>query len=224
MKYLIFDAGPLISLAMNGLLDVLEKLKKEFNGEFIITTQVKKEVVDRPARIKQYALESFRMKDLLDKGVLKLASKFVANNQIEKETMRILKITNSVFQTRGENIELVQEAEASCLAFSNLCNAENVIVIDERTTRMLTESPQNLQKLMEGKLHTKIKPNKKNLEQLKNFKFIRSTELVYIAYKKNLIPLKDGKELLDALLYGLKYKGTAISSGEIEVMKSLAKG
>src|SRR3989344_5329454 len=36
MKYLIFDAGPLINFSMNGLLPMLEKLKKEFKGQFII--------------------------------------------------------------------------------------------------------------------------------------------------------------------------------------------
>ena len=54
MKYLIFDAGPIISLTMNGLLPILEKLKKVFDGEFILTPSVKSEVIDRPMRIKKY--------------------------------------------------------------------------------------------------------------------------------------------------------------------------
>ena len=45
-KYLIFDSGPLINFAMNGILHVLERLKKEFDGEFIITKEVKKEIID----------------------------------------------------------------------------------------------------------------------------------------------------------------------------------
>ena len=33
-KAIIFDAGTLISLSMNGLIDELRKLKKIFNGNF----------------------------------------------------------------------------------------------------------------------------------------------------------------------------------------------
>ena len=32
MKYLIFDAGPIISLTMNGMLPIIEKLKGVFDG------------------------------------------------------------------------------------------------------------------------------------------------------------------------------------------------
>ena len=46
-------------------------------------------------------------------------------------------------------------------------------------------------------------------------------ENLWLAYKKNLIPVKKNKELLDALLYGVKFKGAAISSVEIEEMKKL---
>ena len=121
----------------------------------------------------------------------------------------------------GEKIKIVHSGEAACLAFSNLCGADNVIIIDERTTRMLTEAPQNLEKMMERKLHTSLKAELSLLDELKNFKFIRSSELLFIAYKKNLISIKKSKELLDALLYGVKFKGAAISSVEIEEMKRL---
>ena len=75
---------------------------------------------------------------------------------------------------------------------------------------------------MEKKLHTPLDPNLSLLEGMKKFKFIRSAELLYIAYKKDLIGVKKEKELLDALLYGVKFKGCAISSVEIEEMKKLS--
>ena len=37
MKYIIFDSGPIINFAMNGLLPVLKKLRKGFNGEFLVS-------------------------------------------------------------------------------------------------------------------------------------------------------------------------------------------
>ncbi len=220
MKYLILDAGPIISLSMNGLLYILEKLKKDFKGEFIITPDVKFEVIDRPRKIKKYHLEALKVQELLDKGVLKLSTDIIDTNKLNKETNRILKLINSSFVSY-ENIKLVHKGEASCLAFSNLCNAENLIAADERTIRMICESPEALKKLMERKLHTKIKLTK-NIKELEKYKFIRSAELVYMAYKKNLIPIKKQKALLDALLYAVKYKGTAITSDEIETMKKLA--
>ena len=86
---------------------------------------------------------------------------------------------------------------------------------------MLTEAPEDLERMMEKKLHTALDANLKLLNELKGLRFIRSAELLYIAFKKGLVDIKDGKDLLDALLYGVKFKGCAISSGEIEEMKRL---
>ena len=223
MKYLIFDAGPIISLTMNGLLPILEKLKNVFDGEFILTPSVKSEIIDRPMKIKKYKLEAIQIKNLLDKGIFKLSSEVISDNRLDAEIKKILKITNGVLKTSqtGEKIKIIHEGEAACLAFSNLCGVENVIVIDERTTRLLTEAPHNLEKLMERKLHVELDSDISLLNNLKKYKFIRSAELLYIAYKKDLFEVKKDKQLLDALLYGVKFKGSSISSGEIEKIKKL---
>jgi len=92
--------------------------------------------------------------------------------------------------------------------------------MDERTTRMLCEKPENLQKLLENKLHTKIKSKKENFPSFSQFKIIRSCELMHIAYKNKLIELKNGN-VLDALLYAVKYKGCSVSRNEIEALKNL---
>jgi len=42
-----------------------------------------------------------------------------------------------------------------------------------------------------------------------------------MAYKKDLVGFGKGRDVLDALLYGLKFNGTTISSKEIDVIKSL---
>ena len=224
MKYLIFDAGPIISLTLNGMLPIIEKLKGVFKGEFILTPQVKNEVVDRPMKIKKFKLEAIRVNDMIERGIFKMSTKIIPNPKLDMETKQILKITNGVLKTTqtGEKIKIIHEGEASCIAFSNLCGADNVIVIDERTTRMLTEAPQNLEKMMERKLHTPLDADLSLLSKLSKLKYIRSAELLFIAYKKGLIPIKKNKELLDALLYGVKFKGAAISSVEIEEMKRLA--
>ena len=223
MKYLIFDAGPIISLTMNGMLPVIEKLKEVFDGEFVLTSYVRSEVVDRPMKIKKFKLEALQIRDMIERGVFKMAEGIVSEQKLEKETKRVLKVANGVLRTTatGKKIDLIHRGEAACLAFSKLCGAKNVIVIDERTTRMLAEAPEDLERMMEKKLHTPLDAELGLLKELEGFKFIRSAELLYIAWKKNLIHVKKSRDLLDALLYGVKFKGCAISSGEIEAMKRL---
>jgi hypothetical protein len=44
---------------------------------------------------------------------------------------------------------------------------------------------------------------------------------MYVAWKKGIIPLKDGITVLDALLFALKFKGCAISGDEIKEIKKI---
>ena len=152
-----------------------------------------------------------------------MSSEFIDDKRLNQETDKILKIINNSMRSDSKPIELIHNGEASCIAFSNLCNCDSAIVIDERTTRMLVESPSSLKKMMENKLHRTLSLNEKDLKLLKNARFIRSTELLYIAYKKSLFNLKKDRAMLQAVLYAAKYKGTAISSQEIEEIKRLAQ-
>ncbi len=224
MKYLVFDAGPLISLTLNGLLDVLKNLKQVFRGEFIITNSVKYEVVDRPMKIKKYKLEAIKIQNLIDEGILKNANNYIDENNLKKETQKVLKESNNIlsYNQDGKKINIIQEGEASCLAFCNLAKEQSMIVVDERTTRFLSERPEKLEEMMEKKLHTNLDININSIKSIQNHKIIRSAELLFIAYKKNIIGIKKSKDLIDALLYGVKYKGTAISNKEIEILKQYA--
>jgi len=223
-KAIIFDSGTLINLSMNGLLDILRELKKIFNGKFIITEDVKYETFGRPVKIKKFELGALRIKQLIDDKILEMLSSFnISHQEIEAEIRRFLDISNKTFYARNEYIRLIDRGEASCLAVSKILSErgiKNVISIDERTTRMLGEKPENLHRLLESKLHTKIEANRNNYKFFKDFKFIRSSELLYIAYKKRLINLKNG-EVLDALLFAAKFKGCAISYEEIQEMKRM---
>jgi hypothetical protein len=222
-KAIIFDSGTLISFSMNGVIDIIEKLKGIFDGKFIITSDVKKEIIDRPLQIKRFSLEALKIKYLLDTGVLELSSSLGLNDkEVFKKTSEILNRANSTYKG-GHDIHIINFGEASCLAVSKMLNEKgikNVIAVDERTTRMLGEKPENLSKLLEKKLHTKIISNKDNFDFFKGFKFIRSAELAYVAYKKGLVNLKNG-DVLDALLYAMKFKGCAISNDEISEIKRI---
>jgi len=149
MKFIILDAGPLISLTLNGLLHTLEILKSKFPEiVFLITPSVKREVIDKPIKVKKYELEAVKIQTLLDKKTISLSTDFFLNIRIDKETQRILNLANNLIKADKNSIQIVHEGEASCLALSRLCNCENLIVIDERVTRLLTESPENLKAIM----------------------------------------------------------------------------
>ena len=130
---------------------------------------------------------------------------------------------NAMFTSSSGSVYLIGPGEASCLALSEILNEKqikNVISIDERTMRILVEKPENLEKLLSRKLHTRVNLKKENFERFNGFKIIRSAELVYVIYKKDLTRLKD-KQTLDALLWAVKFKGCSISEDEIQEIQKL---
>jgi hypothetical protein len=222
-KVIIFDASILITFAMNGLLPEFKELKKIFNGKFIITNAVKKEAIDNPLKIKRFALEALKVQQLFDEKILELPlSLGVKEKEISVKTQKILDEANSLLQGRGKDIHIIDVGEATCLALSEILDEkgiQNVMAIDERTMRMLCEKPENLKALLQKKLHTKITLKKKT-SSFGKCKIIRSAELVYLAYKKGLVRLKNG-QVLEALIYAVQFKGCSISRDEIEEIKRI---
>lgn len=223
MRILIFDSGPLINLSMNGLLYLLEDLKKIFDGKFILTEDVKYEVIDRPLKIPRFELGALKIKDLLDKKILELPSSAgIDSSLLKEETESLMKKANTCVKTKNNQVNIISDAEASCLALSSQLTkmkVENLIAIDERTTRILTERPVNLQKLMSKRLHVNVEISC-DLNPFSKFRFIRSTELVYVAYKKGLIKINHPK-ILEALLFATKFKGSSVSYEEINELKKM---
>ncbi|MDP1695714.1 MAG: hypothetical protein Q8L29_02265 [archaeon] len=224
MKVLIFDSGPLINLSMNGLLYILEELKKNFDGKFIITEAVKQEVLDRPMEIMRFELGALQIENLIKNKILEMPPSIgISEEKIKLKTREIMNIANHFLQIKGQWLDLVSEAEISCLALSSELkekNIDSIIAIDERTTRLLCENPQNLERTISEKMHEKAKIVAKDTEIFHQFKFIRSSEIVYVAYKKGVVRIS-GKKVLEALLYATKFKGTAISFEEIDELKKL---
>lgn len=224
MKALIFDSGTLINLSMNGLLYILEDLRKSFDGKFLITSAVKYEVIDHPIKIQRFELEALLIKGLLDSNILELPSAFeIDENKIKEGAKQLMQKANHTIKI-GENwVDIVSEAEISCLALSDELSRKGIdslIGIDERTTRILCENSQNLGKLMSEKLHQKVIAITDDLKVFSKYKFIRSSEIVYVAYKKKIVNIK-GDKVLEALLYATKYKGAAISLDEINILKKM---
>lgn len=224
MKVLIFDSGPLINLSMNGLLFILEDMKKCSECRFIITDAVRKEVIDKPLNIQRYELGAIRIQDLLEKKVLEMPSAIgISPDKIREQTEKLMDSANHAVRLNSQSIRIVSDAEISCIALSNELNRQkidNLIAVDERTTRILAESPENLERIMSGKLNHQIKVDVRNLKDFQNHKFIRSSELVYVAYKKGLIKLY-GKRVLEALVFATKFKGSSISYDELNELKKM---
>jgi hypothetical protein len=224
-KILIFDASSIISLAMNCLLHELRELKKNSNDvEFVLTREVQYEVIERPKKIKRFALEALKSEKMFKERIFVSPSSLgFDEKRISSLSDKILQKSNNIFSTRKRDVHLIDKGEASCLALNKMAlqkNFESVIVVDERTTRLLGEKPQNLERLMERKLKMDVKQNKSSDLGFEGFKFIRSTELIYIAHKRGLTRLK-GNDALDAMLWGLKFKGAAISGEEINELRKL---
>ena len=66
---------------MNGCLHLLRKLKKAFNGKFLITEKVKTEIMDYPEKIRRFELGALQLGLLFKQEVIELP-KF---NQNQKE-------------------------------------------------------------------------------------------------------------------------------------------
>jgi hypothetical protein len=224
MKVLIIDSGPLINLSINGLLYLLKELRKDFKGKFIITPEVKREVYDRPVNVQQFELGALRIQGLIEQGILEFPPTLgITVEELEKETDRIMGIANHSFKAENHWLNIVSRAETSCLALASILvqrNVETMIAIDERTARIMCERPDNLEKLMSKKLHKRVRLKSFSLREFRRIKFIRSSELVYVAYKKGLVDVR-GPKALEALIYATKYKGSSISNDEINVLKKI---
>ncbi|MDP2750294.1 MAG: hypothetical protein Q8O89_05680 [Nanoarchaeota archaeon] len=223
-RSIVFDSGPIISLTTNNLLWILEPLKKQFNGEFLITAAVKKELIDKPLAIKRFKFEGLQVLQLINSGVLKVVEDDILNSR----TDAMLELANKIFKAKDEWLNLVHYAEMQALAAAKFYNSQ-LFVVDERTTRFLIEDPRALRKVMEHRLKTPVAINEVNLnaflDKTKEIKLIRSVELVAVAYRLGLLDKylisdrslgKAREQLLDSIIWGLKLRGCSISEKEIQ--------
>ena len=205
------------------MIPLLEQMKKISQIKFIITAEVKREIYDHPVTIKQFELGALRMRDLIDRGVLETPESLgVSSELITQKTLELTDKANHSLQADGQWVPLVSEAEISCFALVNILKdkkIESMIAVDERTARMLSEKPESLAKLMAQKLHKDVKLIVR-LKEMQDAKCARSSELLYVAYKRGLFPVKDPRTL-EALLYASKFKGSSISWDEIEQLKRI---
>ncbi len=231
MRALVFDSGPIISLALNGLLWILPELKKAYNGRFLIPPSVKQEIVDRPLRTRKFGFEARRVQHLLAHSVLEV----IDDQNVPSRTNDLLSLANTCFEAHDTPLQILQNAEVAVLALAREIHAD-AVVIDERTTRMLIEAPEHLQTLLATRLHTPTILQSSTQERfvalLGPVSIIRSVELVTVAYDlgfldKYLLSPSAGRterrDLLESVLWALKLSGCAISENNIQQILKLEK-
>jgi len=215
IKTMLCDAGTLIALTETCHCDLLRFFKKK-KVNFIISDKVKYECVDHPLNIKKYALQALRINKLIEEKVIKVIS--IKNPD---EANEVMSLTNKIFYSKSKPIHLIDSGETELLILAKELGIDHLL-IDERTTRTLIESPETLKEHFEREFKTHIATKEVNLNKFKddygNIKVYRSCELLAIGYKLKYFDKfhADKKKYLEASLYNLKYNGCAISFNEIK--------
>lgn len=214
MKKLVFDSGAVITLAMNDLLWALIKLKKLSGVEFYIADSVREELVDRPMESRKFKLEAIMIRGLINAGIFKVHERI--------DVYDFLNRVNSIFRCGGENFRILQKGEVESVVLAVRLKAD-ALVVDERTMRLVVENPSGLERFLENKFHREVSVDKKLLDEfgrsVKGLKIIRTTELMLVALEKgifnNTLKGVSKREFVDGLLWGLRLRGCAISTDEI---------
>ncbi len=223
MKTVIFDSGPIISLATSNLLWLVEELKKSFNGSFAITRGVKHELVDRPLETRRFKFEALQVQSLIERKILSV----IEDEAVVAKARELLTLANSILSAHGQPIKIMQIGEMQTIAAALLYKAD-AVVVDERITRTLLENPGALQRLMEKRLHMQLKLNEKALhefeESTRHITVIRSIELITVAYELGLLDKfvvnipNARRELLESTLWSVKLNGCSVTEDEINTI------
>ncbi len=228
-KAIIFDTGPIISLAINNLLWVLEELKKRFGGEFYITESVRKELVTKPIKGKRFKFEAIQVQNLIETGILSI----IKDKRIKNKANQLIDLANKTFYIHRHPMRTFHGGEMETLAAA-IEYGIDIIVVDERVTRMIIEKPGQLERRLEKKMHADVKVDKKRLrkfhEMVSHLQLIRSIELISVAFEIGLLDRylvnipHARRELLDSLLWAIKLNGCSITDSEIkDIEKELIK-
>jgi len=218
-KDLVCDTSSFISLTSSCLLEILYFFAEKCKVRFIIPPGVEDEAILYPMSkgIKKYLFSAIRMKDAINDGVVTRVEKEGTVSEAEL----IMKLANNLFYMRGRPVTLIQRGESEMLALALELDVRNILV-DERTTRLLIESPFKLKEHMEEEFGVNVMVNRRNMEELSkrigNMNVIRSSELVILAYEYGFFNKYQNMEkaALEAALYRIKFAGCSISFEDIE--------
>jgi predicted nucleic acid-binding protein len=221
---IVCDSSALISLTDSCFVNIFYELSRRLDGHFLIPKSVEDECVTVPMRSRQHALHAIRIKQAVSDGVL-----HVVTRELSDESHDLSWIANNIFFMGERPVKLLHRGETEMLALAHELGVKNIL-IDERTTRMLAESPWRLKRHLEDEFRHSVSVNEEFLERFSGYiqgmSFFRSTELLIAAYEHGFFKAyKDmEQDMLLASLYSLKNEGCAVSFDEIEsFVKELRK-
>jgi predicted nucleic acid-binding protein len=221
MKEIVCDTSSLISLTESCLFPVLAFLRQRFNLQFVITEGVFYEAVLHPLSIPRevYSFSALKIKDAITKGVIEQRTR---SNSTKALTEELLDYGNNMFYMKGRPLRLIHEGEVEMLAMACSDDARYVLM-DERTTRLMVESPAEIKKHLEEEFGINVMVNKRNLASFQDIvegiNVVRSVELVALAYEHGFFDHFSNKvDIFRAALYKIKYSGCSITTEEIERM------
>jgi hypothetical protein len=224
-KIILCDSGSFISLTTACLDPILYFLSEKFKVKFVIPTVVRQETVDYPLQkgLKQYAFSAIKIKEALKDGVIS-----AVDMDVTSQTQRILRMANGIFYAQGRPLQLIQHGEAEMLALARALDIKDIL-IDERTTRMLIESPFSMKDHLAEEFGVNIMLDRKALLEFgsltKGMTSLRSSELVMVAYENGYFDHFDElkHEALSAALYKIRFSGCSIRFDEIEEYVKMAR-
>jgi hypothetical protein len=144
--------------------------------------------------------------------------------QLDSETKKIIEkidfLANNAFLLGKKPVKILHSGEIEALALLKKMNAD-ALAIDERTTRLLIENPEELHSSMEKKYEKNIEMNKANVAEFQKMfseiNIIRSSELIALAFEMDALAgeVEKTKKGLEAALFAAKFSGCSVSFSEI---------
>ena len=214
---IICDSSSLISLADSCLLPTLKTIKDHLDGEIYISKRVEYESISHPMQIPEYSLAALRIKKALQDGLLTL----VESKRSDAEMQAILAHANRIYSIDGRPLKIIHDGEAEMLALAHELGIRNILM-DERTTRMLSEAPADMREHYEKEFGKQVRMDDKEVAWFRNLtrgmSVFRSSEIVVAAYEMGYFKDYRGmeKQMLAASLYALKFAGCGVSFDEIK--------
>ncbi len=181
-------------------------------------------MIERPMKIRRFEFEALQVSKLIKDGVLEIYEKVP-----EKKVHELERLANNSFKIKNKAMDIIQTGEMESVACALEIGAE-AVVMDERTLRLFIENSKEMEKLLEFRFKRDVVPDpgkiKQFSQQLQSIKIIRSIELVGVAYKLGILDdyipkSKEGRKiLLEAVLWGTKFNGCAVTGHEIEEIEN----
>jgi hypothetical protein len=155
MSKVVCDSSALISLSGTCNLGLLEFFTKRGHS-FVIPPAVQDEIVTRPVSVPRFAFSALRLGRLVKHGMLSV----VTNAELDLRTKAVMDASNRLFMVDGRYLEILHLGEAQCMALLSLePGAYSGFLVDEKTARLVLESPEKLADALRSEFEGQVKVN-----------------------------------------------------------------